>query len=309
MDSMPRFDADAGRGRFNRWAGILGATAAMVLAGCQDRSEPGTATTPPAAVQNAVANFAGSGVRGVAYRTAADGFVAEYNLGGRRYVLNLNGGGTIVDVTEAIQYKPHVPTPLERALAGATSIAEDLVEAVIDQDGVARDKAIAELDAALKVLPAGLAAERLDKIKETLTSLQAARRSNDDYAVGSSAAVLVRRFVDYQVGGDAPVPRSVGMLDHDGLFLKLLTTAKDLDTKAAQFAVDDAKRQHDAFAAVLPDKNVAVLARAIVDRLQPTLDAGDPKRLRGVADELLAVVDLIEYAFSERAKRAPTEKP
>ena len=138
--------------------------------------------------------------------------------------------------------------------------------------------------------------------------MQSSRRSEDDYGVGSSAAMLVRRFVDYQVGGDAPVPRSVGLLDHDGLLLKLLTTAKDLDTKAAQFAVDDAKRQYDTFAAALPDKNVAVLARAIVDRLQPTLDTDDPKRLRGVADELLAVVDLIEFAFSERAKRAPTEK-
>ena len=116
----------------------------------------------------------------------------------------------------------------------------------------------------------------------------------------------MRKAIEQQDGTGSPVPKALALLDNDGLRLKLLATAGHLDVPAAKAVVDDLIHQHAALRAVLPDKHLAVLLDALVARLQPALDRTEQRQLAGLANELLAAVDLAEQAYQDAALRPPS---
>lgn len=277
-----------------------------LLSACGDSKPIGATAEPPRAVKEAVTEFAGQQPTDVSYLGLAGGFTAEFTRPCRRYLLRLDPSGGISEVVESLTYRPYVPTPRDRQLARLEDAAEDLVDAVLANDKPGQAKVVEALTRAAAATEPHLAVDDVQAVRDLLGSVRVAQRVGDDAASASAAASLMRKAIEQQDGTGSPVPKALALLDNDGLRLKLLATAGHLDVPAAKAVVDDLIHQHAALRAVLPDKHLAVLLDALVARLQPALDRTEQRQLAGLANELLAAVDLAEQAYQDAALRPPS---
>lgn len=282
--------------------GLLGLA---LLSACDD-SKPVVATAePPRAVKEAVTEFAGQQPTEVSYLRLAGSFTAEFTRPCRRYLLRLDPSGGISEVVESLTYRPYVPTPRDRQLARLEDAAEDIVDSALANDKPGQAEAIEALTRAATTEPL-LAVDDLHAVRDLLESVRVAQRRGDDAASASAAASLMRKAIEQQDGTGSPVPKALALLDNDGLRLKLLATARTLDVPAAKAIIDDVVHQYASLRAALPDKHLAVLLDALVARLPPALDRTEPRQLAGLADELLAALDLAEQAYQDAGRRPPS---
>lgn len=283
--------------------GLLGLA---LLSACGDSKPVGAMAEPPRAVKEAVAEFAGQQPTDVSYLGLAGEFTAEFTKPGRRYLLRLDPSGGISEVVESLTYRPYVPIPRDRQLARLEVAAEDLVEAALAYDKPGQAKAVEVLTRAAAATEHLLAADDVQAVRDLLGSVRAAQRVDDASASASAAASLMRKAIEQQDGSGSPMPKALALLNHDGLRLKQLATAGHLDVPAAQAVVADVIHQHASLRAALPDKHLAVLLDALVARLRPALDRTEHHQLAGLANELLAAVDLAEQAYQDAARRPPS---
>lgn len=209
-------------------------------------------------------------------------------------------------MVESLTYRPDVPTPRDRQLARLEDAAEDLVEAALANDKPGQAKAVEALTLATAATEPHLAADNVQAVRDLLGSVRAAQRVGDAPVSAGAAASLMRKAIEQQDGAGSPAPKALALLDNDALRLKLLATAGHLDVPAAKAVVDDVFHQHASLRAALPDKHLAVLLDALVVRLQSVLDRTERRQLAGLANELLAAVDLAEQAYQDAALRPPS---
>jgi hypothetical protein len=276
------------------------AVLALALAGCQPQNAAdasGSAVNPPSAVRIAAAEFSGTRPGQIQFASAAGGFAATYRQAGRRFTLTLDPAGKIMQVAETVRYRPYDPTPANLGLAAAASPAENLVEAVIARDRPAQQRALGDLDRALQQLRANVPAPTRTRLSEVLASARAADQAGDRFGVGIAAVSLYRRLEEAQDWRGAPVPLGVALLDHAGFTTDLLLTQPQPDWTAAAATARDASAQLAAIRPSLADANLAAVTGGIVARLQAGVGARDVAGTRSAAQELLAVVDLLEQYY------------
>ena len=277
-----------------------------LLSACGDSKPVGATAEPPRAVKEAVTEFAGQQPIDVSYLALAGGFTAEFTRLCRQYLLRLDPSGSIGEVVESLTYRPYVPTPRDRQLARLEDAAEDLVEAALANDKPGQAKAVEALTRAAAATAPLLAVDDAQAVRDLLGSVRVAQRVGDDAASASAATSLMRKAIEQRGGTGSPVPKALALLDNDALRLKLLATAGHLDVPAAKTVADDVIHQHAALRAALPDKHLAILLEALVARLRPALHRTEQHQLAGLADELLAAVDLADQAYQDAARRPPS---
>lgn len=272
----------------------------LALAGCQVRNAANISAAevdPPSPVRIAAAEFSGARPGQIRFAGAGDGFAATYQQAGRRFTLILDPAGNIMQVDETLRYRPYNATRANLGLATAASPAENLVEAAIAGDRAAQQRALADLDRALPPLAGRIPPATFTRLSEVLASAKDADQAGDRFGVGIAAANLYRRLEEAQDWRGAPVPLGVALLDHAGFMTELLLTQPQPDWAAAAATARDASAQFAAIRPSLADANLAAVTAGIVERLRAGVAARDVAETRSAAQQLLAVVDLLEQYY------------